>query len=136
MADYPIVILPLSEQDGGGYLGFAPDLKGCASDGETREEAVRNTEEAIRDWLEECRRLGRELPAPGHAVERARTDRRALLDAVKALAEISDDRGRRIKELVEAIEEIRDRSAHDLPWYQVLDVCGEERRSKLALVKH
>ena len=47
-ADYTVVIEPLSEEDGGGFVATVPDLPGCMSDGDTREEAARNIEDAIR----------------------------------------------------------------------------------------
>lgn len=139
MADYPIAILPLSEEDGGGYVGIVPDLRGCISDGDTREEAIRNTQDAIRDWLAECRRLGRAVPEPGSSIERAKEDRRMLLNAVKTLAELCDHRDRQIEELVQAIEDMRQRTARDLPWSRLLDsLCVREQKSigRLALVKH
>ena len=58
-ADYAVVIEPLSEEDSGGFVATVPDLPGCMSDGDTREEAARNIEDAIRRWLEEARALGR-----------------------------------------------------------------------------
>jgi len=61
---YPVVITPLSEADGGGYLATVPDLPGCASDGETREEAAHNVADAIAQWIDEAAALGREIPAP------------------------------------------------------------------------
>ncbi len=60
--EYAVVIEPLSEEEGGGFLATVPDLPGCASDGETREEAARNVEDAIACWLEEARALGRAIP--------------------------------------------------------------------------
>jgi len=60
--DYAVVIEPLSEEDGGGFLATVPDLPGCMSDGETREEAARNVEDAIACWLEEARAVGRTIP--------------------------------------------------------------------------
>ena len=62
--DYAIVIEPLSEEDGGGFLATVPDLPGCMSDGDTREEAARNVEDAIACWLEEAKSLGRAIPEP------------------------------------------------------------------------
>jgi len=61
---YPIVVEPLSEDDGGGYLATVPDLPGCMSDGDTPDEAVRNVEDAIRCWIEEAEETGRPVPAP------------------------------------------------------------------------
>ena len=37
---YPVIVSPLSEEDGGGFLATVPDLPGCMSDGETPEEAI------------------------------------------------------------------------------------------------
>jgi antitoxin HicB len=44
---YKVLIEPLSEEDGGGYLATVPELPGCMSDGETRSEAHANVEDAI-----------------------------------------------------------------------------------------
>ncbi|HEY6579249.1 MAG TPA: type II toxin-antitoxin system HicB family antitoxin [Rhizomicrobium sp.] len=62
--DYPVVIEPLPPEDGGGYLATVPDLPGCMSDGETREEAARNISDAIGAWIEEAKNLGRTVPKP------------------------------------------------------------------------
>jgi predicted RNase H-like HicB family nuclease len=62
--DYPVLIEPLSAEDGGGFMATAPDLPGCMSDGETPEEALANVRAAIQDWLDAARDLGREAPVP------------------------------------------------------------------------
>ena len=69
--DYPIVIEPLSEGDGGGFLATVPDLPGCMSDGETREDAARNVADAIAAWIAEARTLGRPIPEPSAHLEMA-----------------------------------------------------------------
>ena len=66
--DYAVLIEPLSDEDGGGFLATVPDLPGCMSDGESREEAARNIEGAIACWLEEAKALGREIPEPRRVV--------------------------------------------------------------------
>jgi len=66
--DYAVVIEPLPEEDGGGFLATVPDLPGCMSDGATREEAARNVEDAIASWLEEAKALGRDIPEPKPAL--------------------------------------------------------------------
>ena len=38
--------------DEGWYTTYVPALKGCSSEGETVEEALRNIKEAIRDYLD------------------------------------------------------------------------------------
>lgn len=64
---YTVVIQQLSPADGGGFLATVPDLPGCISDGQTREEAVRNAADAIAAWIEEATRLGRPIPAPNRS---------------------------------------------------------------------
>ncbi len=42
----------LEPSDEGGYTALVPALPGCVSEGDTREEALRNVEEAIQLYLE------------------------------------------------------------------------------------
>ena len=42
----------LEEQKEGGYTIHIPSLPGCISQGETKEEALKNIKEAIELWLE------------------------------------------------------------------------------------
>lgn len=62
--DYPVVIEPLSPEDGGGFVATVPDLPGCMSDGETPEEALAQVQDAIAAWIDEARKLGRSVPVP------------------------------------------------------------------------
>jgi antitoxin HicB len=62
--DYAVVIEPLPEEEGGGFLATVMDLPGCMSDGQTRAEAAANVEDAIAAWLEEAAALGRAIPTP------------------------------------------------------------------------
>ena len=61
---YDFKILPLAEEDGGGFLIFFPDLPGCVSDGNTIEEAIINGRMATQDWLEACKHWNRKTPKP------------------------------------------------------------------------
>lgn len=61
---YPVVIEPLNEADGGGFVAVVPDLPGCMSDGETPEEALAHVRDAIEVWIEAARDIGHEIPAP------------------------------------------------------------------------
>ena len=65
--DYEIVIRPLSEEDGGGFLATVPELPGCMSDGETPQEALENVYDAIICWMEATREMGRPVPEPKRA---------------------------------------------------------------------
>ena len=62
--DYPLIVEPLSAEDGGGFVAFAPDLPGCMSDGEAAEAVVINVKDAIVCWIEAARDRGRPVPAP------------------------------------------------------------------------
>ena len=62
--EYPVLIEPLSDEDGGGFLASVPDLPGCLSDGETAEEALANVRDAVAAWIEEAHALGRAIPKP------------------------------------------------------------------------
>ena len=61
---YAIVIEPLSESDGGGFLATVPDLPGCVSDGATDREALENAYDAIEAWVEQATAMGRTIPSP------------------------------------------------------------------------
>ncbi len=61
---YPVVITPLTSEDGGGFAATVPDLPGCMSDGETPEEALGNVRDAIQAWIEMARELGHAVPEP------------------------------------------------------------------------
>lgn len=69
--EYPIIIAPLSLADGGGFLATVPDLPGCMSDGETPEEAMHNVMDAIEEWIDASRVLGREVPPPSRQLQLA-----------------------------------------------------------------
>lgn len=66
--DYAVLLRPLSEDDGGGWLATVPDLAGCMSDGETMAEAAANVADAIESWKEAAAELGRPVPSPGSTV--------------------------------------------------------------------
>lgn len=63
---YGHIVLPLSPEDGGGYMITFPDLPGCISDGETLEEAVANGRDAFNSWVSAQADMGRQIPAPSH----------------------------------------------------------------------
>jgi len=59
---YSIIIEPLSESDGGGFLATVPDLPGCMSDGATDIEALENAHDAIDAWIGQATSMGRPIP--------------------------------------------------------------------------
>lgn len=52
----------LEAADEGGFAVSVPDLPGCWTQGETRDEALANAKEAIGAYLEALEELGRPLP--------------------------------------------------------------------------
>ena len=46
------------------YVVEIPELPGCMADGETYEEAIKNAQVVISEWIETARSLGREIPQP------------------------------------------------------------------------
>lgn len=52
MSEYTVVF---QEEQGGGYSVWVPSLPGCASQGETFEDALENIKEAIELYLEDSK---------------------------------------------------------------------------------
>ena len=65
MIEYQVIIEPLSNEDGGGYLVRMPELPGCMADGKTIEDAIENAESAIEQWIATATKMGRPIPRPG-----------------------------------------------------------------------
>ena len=56
--------LIIVEETETGYSAFAPDVPGCGSTGQTKEEVERNIQEAIEFHLEGLKEEGYEIPEP------------------------------------------------------------------------
>jgi predicted RNase H-like HicB family nuclease len=52
----------LQRENDGGYVVSVPALPGCVSQGDTREEALKNIEEAIDIYLEDVKAAGEPVP--------------------------------------------------------------------------
>ncbi len=65
---YTIIVEPLADEDGGGFVATVPDLPGCMGDGETQDAATADALAAIPSWIEEAARLGRPVPVPGSSL--------------------------------------------------------------------
>ncbi len=62
--EYRIVLEPLPDTEGGGFVATVPDLPGCMSDGATDLEALENAHQAIVAWIERALKMGRPIPEP------------------------------------------------------------------------
>lgn len=58
-------VVVFEEADDGTYDVYVPDLPGCVSFGQTREEAERNIREAMHAHIELMVRTGERVPPPG-----------------------------------------------------------------------
>ena len=66
MKPYTVI---LEREDDGGFSVWVPDLPGCASQGDTHDEALANIREAIECYLESHQKLGRPVPEPRTEIE-------------------------------------------------------------------
>ncbi|NBC49483.1 MAG: type II toxin-antitoxin system HicB family antitoxin [Gammaproteobacteria bacterium] len=59
---YEILIYWSAEDNA--YLAEVPELPGCMADGASYQEALKNAELIIREWIETAQELGRTIPEP------------------------------------------------------------------------
>jgi predicted RNase H-like HicB family nuclease len=59
---YEMIIYWSSEDER--FIVEVPELPGCMADGTTYEEAVKNCQQVIMEWIETAKELGREIPEP------------------------------------------------------------------------
>ena len=62
MIRYEIIIYWSTEDQS--FITEIPELSGCMSDGATYQEALKNAETAIGEWIETARELRRPIPEP------------------------------------------------------------------------
>ena len=60
MHKYELIIY-WSEEDGL-YVAEVPELPGCMADGNTYDEAMKNAQVVIGEWIETAKAEGREIP--------------------------------------------------------------------------
>ena len=46
------------------FIAEVPELAGCMSEGKTYEEALKNVQSIMSEWIQTARELGREIPKP------------------------------------------------------------------------
>ncbi len=62
MSNYEVIVY-WSEEDES-FIAEVPELPGCAADGATYHEAIKNVEAVINEWIETAREMGRTIPLP------------------------------------------------------------------------
>lgn len=134
--DYPVTVAPLSEEDGGGYIAFYPDLVGCASDGETAVEALENARDAFEGWMEIARqREGFVIPLPGDKAKREAESRRLLADTLRkyedALQQLDGVLTNELQELRTRIECLEEAIEEQDAWQRFQSITGSNKQMAL-----
>lgn len=62
MFKYEIIIYWSDEDES--FIAEVPELPGCMADGKSYEEALKNAQVAIEEWIETAREIGRPIPVP------------------------------------------------------------------------
>lgn len=62
MHKYEIIIYWSPEDQA--YIAEVPELAGCMADGATAQEALKNAEIIIAEWIQTAREFGRPIPEP------------------------------------------------------------------------
>ena len=57
------VIIYWSDEDQA-FIAEVPELAGCAADGPTYHDALKNVEVVIQEWIKTAQELGRPIPEP------------------------------------------------------------------------
>jgi len=59
---YEIIIFWSAEDNA--FVAEVPELPGCMADGNTYQEALRNVQRIVDEWIETATELGRPIPQP------------------------------------------------------------------------
>ncbi len=62
MFKYEVIVYWSNEDES--FIAEVPELAGCMADGSTYEEAIRNVQVIIAEWIETAKELNREIPEP------------------------------------------------------------------------
>ena len=46
------------------YIAEVPELPGCMADGESYQDALKNVQVIIDEWIQTAKKLGRKIPKP------------------------------------------------------------------------
>jgi predicted RNase H-like HicB family nuclease len=57
------VIIYWSEEDKS-FIAEVPELSGCVADGESYNDALKNVQTIISEWIKTAKKLGRKIPVP------------------------------------------------------------------------
>ncbi len=61
---YRYEIIVYWSDDDEAFIAEVPELPGCAADGQTYQQAIKNAEIVIKEWIETAKELRRPIPEP------------------------------------------------------------------------
>ncbi len=61
---YPVELFWSDEDDG--FIAVVPDLPGCSAWGKTEAEAIKESHDAIKAWLQAAKKAGSPIPQPSN----------------------------------------------------------------------
>ncbi|MEK6794840.1 MAG: type II toxin-antitoxin system HicB family antitoxin [Spirochaetota bacterium] len=64
MGKYKYEVILFWSTDDNAFIAEVPELSGCAADGKTYEEALKNVEVIFDEWIETAKSLDRPIPEP------------------------------------------------------------------------
>ena len=66
-ASYEVILRPLLDDEGSGWLAVIPALPGCTGDGETEMAAIEDVRLAALEWADAAAADGDPIPPPAQA---------------------------------------------------------------------
>lgn len=76
MTDYVVIY---EQADDGGWGAYLPDIPGCISLGDTREEVAKSIREALELYADELRRSGQSIPEKRSVADVVSVERKAAV---------------------------------------------------------
>ena len=95
MLDYEVKIYPVIEDGKTEYYAECPELRGCAGQGATVEDAIQELKENMDLWLETAKETGIPIPAPKNYSDTNDCSGRVLARLPKSLHRKLKDRAER-----------------------------------------
>ena len=125
MLGYPMIVMPLSAEDGGGFEAIFPDLPDCACAGDTPEAAVSGAMACLAEWMRAMAESGVEVPAPFCATDALARRDEQLLGALRTVMDYAETVEGRISQLEAQVHEALDSNGDD--WARVLPLLAHAR---------
>jgi len=64
MSKYKYEVIIYWSNEDNAFIAEVPELPGCMADGPNYEEALKNVQVVIEEWIETAKSIGRDIPTP------------------------------------------------------------------------